>query len=815
MEDTPNLFSDLFAEAESEAPVQSAEPAKPAESAAPAEPAKPTRQKRAKKPAASAASSDSSVSAAPAAAPAASSAETAAASSAPADEAAFFGRAGDAAEAMTPADAEKRMRELEKLVERYAYEYYVLDEPSVPDAEYDRLFNELAELEKRFPALKSPSSPTLRVGGEAKAGFRKVRHAVPMLSIHTETDFSAAGAAAFDERVRSALGLAPEDPPVEYDCELKFDGLALSLRYEKGLLVAASTRGDGTTGEDVTANVRTIRTIPLRIEASDVPAVLEVRGECIMHRSDFEALNRRQLAEGAKTFANPRNAAAGSLRQLDPKVTAGRTLHFYAYCLGEVSEPFAETQSGVLERFESLGFPVAKLRRVVHGPEALAAFHSEVLAKRAELPFDIDGVVYKVNSLALEDELGFLAREPRWACAHKYPPEEALTVVEGIDVQVGRTGKLTPVARLKPVYVGGVTVSNATLHNEDHIAELDLRVGDTVVVRRAGDVIPEVLRVLHERRPEGTVPFEMPKACPVCGSAVIRDEEEKDSRCTGGLFCPAQVKLSLVHFASRRAMGIDGMGEKIAEMLVDEGLVKTPADLYSLTAEALTAATNATAKTDAPEKRMGPKQAANLLASIERSKATTFPRFVFALGCRHVGEATALALAQHFHTLEHLEAAEVEALLEVEDVGEVIAESVHAFFREPHNLEVIGGLVRAGVHWPAAEAPAPEAAPSAVAGKTFVLTGTLPTLTRDEAKDMLIAAGAKVSGSVSKKTDYVLAGADAGSKLAKAEALGVKVIDEAVFRAMLGGAAEAKAEAEAPQQGSLDLGFEEPSPKSE
>lgn len=750
MEDNANLFSDLFAD----------EPEAPASDSSAASAAKPS-------------------------AGAPSEGDSPQAGEAAASEAAFFGRAGAGAAPMSPLEAEKRMRDLEKLVERYAYEYYVLDEPSVPDAEYDRLFNELVELETRFPSLKSPSSPTLRVGGEVKAGFRKVRHAVPMLSIHTETDFSDAGAAAFDERVRSALGLAPEDPPVEYDCELKFDGLALSLRYENGLLVAASTRGDGETGEDVTANVRTIRTIPLRIEAADVPAVLEVRGECIMHRSDFEALNRRQAAEGAKTFANPRNAAAGSLRQLDPKVTAGRPLHFYAYCLGEVSEPFAETQSGVLDRFESLGFPVAKMRRVVSGPEALAAFHRDVLAERGSLPFEIDGVVYKVNSLALESELGFLAREPRWACAHKYPPEEELTVVEGIDVQVGRTGKLTPVARLKPVYVGGVTVSNATLHNEDHIAELDLRVGDTVVVRRAGDVIPEVLRVLHERRPAGTKPFEMPKACPVCGSAVIRDEEEKDSRCTGGLFCPAQVKLSLVHFASRRAMGIDGLGEKIAEMLVDEGLVKTPADLYTLKAEALTAPTNATAQTQEPEKRMGPKQAANLLESIERSKSTTFARFVFALGCRHVGEATALSLAQHFHTLDRLEAAETEALLEVEDVGDVIAESVHAFFREPHNLEVIRGLVAAGVHWPAAAAPAPQAAPSAVAGRTFVLTGTLPTLTRDQAKDMLLAAGAKVSSSVSKKTDYVLAGADAGSKLAKAEALGVKVIDEAVLLDML------------------------------
>lgn len=698
------------------------------------------------------------------------------------DDGDFFGAARAAATDEDRASA--RMRELEALLERYGYEYYVLDQPSVPDSEYDRLYNELVELEKRYPAFRSPSSPTLRVGGAVKAGFVKVTHAVPMLSIHTETDFSAAGAAAFDERVRRDLGLADDAAPVEYDCELKFDGLATNLRYEKGVLVRASTRGDGTTGEDVTANVRTIRTIPLRLDAAAVPAVLEVRGEVIMHRDDFEALNRRQLEAGEKTFANPRNAAAGSLRQLDPKVTAKRRLHFYAYSLGEVSAPFAETQSGVLDRFEALGFPVAKVRRVVKGPQALAEFHDEVLRIRGTLPFDIDGVVYKVNSLALEAELGFVAREPRWACAHKYPPEEALTIVEGIDIQVGRTGKLTPVAKLKPVYVGGVTVSNATLHNEDHVAELDVRVGDTVVVRRAGDVIPEVLRVVPERRPEGTAPFRMPAVCPVCGSAVIRDEEEKDTRCTGGLYCPAQMKLSIVHFASRRAMGIDGLGEKIVEMLVDESLVKTPADLFALTHEALTAPTNATKDAPKPQKRMGPKAALNLLESIEKAKKTTFARFIFALGCRHVGEATALNLATHFGTLAALEAADLSALQAVEDVGEVIAQSVEAFFKEPHNRDVIAALVAAGVVWPAA-APRAAREDSAVAGKTFVLTGTLPGMTRDEAKDRIIAAGGRVSGSVSKKTDYVVAGAEAGSKLAKAESLGVKVIDEEALLALL------------------------------
>ena len=693
----------------------------------------------------------------------------------------FFGRTR-AAE-MTESEAPERMRALEAILERCNYEYYVLDAPTLPDAEYDRLWNELSALEERFPALRSPASPTLRVGGAPRSDLAKVVHEMPMLSIHTETDFSREGAKAFDARVRRELGLDDEAPAVEYDCEMKFDGLAVSLRYEKGVLVRAATRGDGTTGEDVTANVRTIRTIPLRLTDASVPEVLEVRGEVIMHRADFEALNRRQLEAGQKTFVNPRNAAAGALRQLDPKVTAERRLHFYAYSLGVVSGPVpADTQSGILDWFAAIGFPVAGLRRVVSGPEALADFHETVSAERENLPFEIDGVVYKVNRLDRQTLMPSFTPEPRWACAHKSPPQEALTTVEGIDVQVGRTGKLTPVARLKPVFVGGVTVSNATLHNEDHIAELDLRVGDTVVVRRAGDVIPEVLRVVHERRPEGTEPFAMPEHCPICGSATIRDDEEKDTRCTGGLVCPAQMKLSIVHFASRRAAGIDGLGEKIVDMLVEEGLVKTPADLFSLTHEALTAPLTATVGTDKPVKRMGPKAAANLLASLEKAKQTTFARFIYALGCRHVGEATALGLAQHFGTLAKLESATLEELTGVEDVGEVVASSVEAFFREPHNRTVIEALVRAGVTWPAVETKRTD---SAVAGKTFVLTGTLPNLTRDEAKDRLIAAGAKVSGSVSRKTDFVVAGAEAGSKLEKAESLGVRVIDEATLLAML------------------------------
>ena len=670
-------------------------------------------------------------------------------------------------------DERKRARALAETLHRWNYEYYVLDNPSVPDAEYDKAFQELAALEDKYPELKTPTSPTQRVGGEVRSDLGKVKHSVPMLSIHTETDFTDAGASAFDGRVRRELALEDSAPAVTYDCELKFDGLACSLRYEKGRLVSAATRGDGVVGEDVTANVKTIRTIPLEIPEAQLPDVLEVRGEVIMHKADFEALNKRQDDTGEKRFVNPRNAAAGALRQLDSRITATRPLHFYAYSVGEISDSaFASSQTELLDKLKSLGFPVADVRERVAGPAALAAFHRKVAEIRSTLPFEIDGVVYKVDDFELQHRLGFIAREPRWACAHKYPPEEALTVVKAIDVQVGRTGRMTPVARFKPVFVGGVNVSNATLHNADHIAELGLMIGDTVVVRRAGDVIPEVVRVLPERRPADAKTFVMPAVCPVCGSAVVRDEEEKDSRCTGGLVCPAQMKLSLVHFASRRAMGIDGLGEKMVEALVDKGLVKTPSDLYALKLPDVAAMD-----------RMGEKSAANLLAAIEKSKATTLARFIFALGIRHVGESTAHDMAQHFRTLEAIEAATEEQFMEVADVGEVIAESAAAFFKEEHNRQVIDELRAAGVAWPAA---AEEKAVSAVAGKTFVLTGTFPTLSRDAAKDKLIAAGAKVAGSVSKRTNYVVAGTDAGSKLTKAQELGVPVIDEAAMLAMLG-----------------------------
>ena len=668
-------------------------------------------------------------------------------------------------------DIRRRAAEYAKTLHQWNYEYYVLDEPSVPDAEYDRVFRALSRLEGEFPELRSSTSPTQRVGGEVRQDLAKVTHRVPMLSIHTETDFSDEGAYAFDARVRRELGLGEGDAALQYDCELKFDGLACSLRYEKGRLVSAATRGDGVVGEDVTANVKTIRTIPLEVPQALLPEVIEVRGEVIMHKADFERLNERQEAAGEKRFVNPRNAAAGALRQLDSRVTATRPLHFYAYSVGEISESnFAATQAELLDKLKAVGFPVAAVRETVSGPAALAAFHRKVQEIRETLSFEIDGVVYKVNDFELQKRLGFLSREPRWACAHKYPPEEALTVVKAVDVQVGRTGRLTPVARFEPVFVGGVNVSNATLHNADHVAELGLMIGDTVVVRRAGDVIPEVVRVMTDRRPPTARPFVMPTVCPVCGSAVVRDEEEKDSRCTGGLVCPAQMKLSLVHFASRRAMGIDGLGEKMVNLLVDKGLVRTPADLYALKLTDV-----------AGLERMGEKSAANLLDAVERSKTTTLARFLFALGIRHVGESTALDMAQHFKTLEALEKATKEDFLEVDDVGEVIAESAQAFFEEAHNRRVIEELVAAGVHWPAAQ----ETGTSAVAGKTFVLTGTLPTMSRDEAKDLLIAAGAKVSGSVSKRTNYLVAGAEAGSKLAKVEALGVPVIDEETLRSML------------------------------
>ncbi|SDV47485.1 NAD-dependent DNA ligase LigA [Chitinasiproducens palmae] len=656
-------------------------------------------------------------------------------------------------------------------LERFNYAYYVLDEPVVPDAEYDRLFAELSALEAAHPEAFDPDSPTQRVGGEAASGFESVVHTVPMLSLNN--GFDDESVRAFDKRAADTL----DRTMVEYACELKFDGLAISLRYEDGRLVRGATRGDGATGEDVTANLRTVRSIPLRLKGKP-PAVLEVRGEVLMFKRDFEKLNARQLEAGERPFANPRNAAAGSLRQLDPAVTAKRPLSFFTYGIGVLEgQEMPDTHSGLLDWYAGMGLPVNGERRVVAGADGLLAFFADIGARRAALPYDIDGVVYKVNRREEQATLGFVSRAPRFALAHKFPAETAVTRVEAIDVQVGRTGAITPVARLAPIAVGGVTVTNATLHNEDEIARKDVRVGDSVIVRRAGDVIPEVVSVLAERRPDDARPFRMPTHCPVCGSAIERLPDESVARCTGGLICAAQRKQALWHFAQRRALDIDGLGDKIIDQLVEQNLVRTPADLFRLGVSALAALD-----------RFAEKSAQNLHGALEKAKATTLPRLIFALGIRHVGESTARDLARHFGNLDALMAADVAQLLEVRDVGPAVAESVANFFREPHNVEAIEQLRATGVHWP--EGPPAQAAPAgALSGKTAVLTGTLPTLTREAAKAMLEAAGAKVSGSVSKKTDFVVAGEDAGSKLEKAVALGVTVLDEAGMLALLNGEA--------------------------
>lgn len=684
--------------------------------------------------------------------------------------------------APTPQQA-ARARWLREQLHHHAYLYYVLDAPEIPDAEYDKLFAELQQLEEACPALCTPDSPTQRVIGQVLDGFFPVHHAVPMRSIRTETDYSSAGAEAFDQRIRKELGLQANDDPVQYQAELKFDGLAVNLRYENGVLVQAATRGDGETGEDVTQNIRTIQQIPLRLHMTTPPTVLEVRGEVYMRRDDFEALNalqRQKIAQGKKnekTFVNPRNAAAGALRQLDPAIARKRPLSFFAYGKGDVQQwpQQPETQSGMLDAFQEMGLPVCEHRAIVRGAQGLAAFHQKMAVLRDTLPFDIDGVVYKVNRLALQEQLGFVSREPRWAVAHKYPAQEQITVVQAIDVQVGRTGKLTPVAKLAPVFVGGVTITNATLHNEDEVQRKDVRVGDTVVVRRAGDVIPEVVSVVADKRPATTEPFVMPTACPVCGSEIERLEGEVDTRCTAGLFCSAQRKQAFLHFSQRRALDIENLGEKLVDQLVEGGLVQTLPDLYHLQLQSLAALD-----------RMAEKSAQNLLDSLEKSKTTTLARFIYGLGIRHVGETTAKDLARHFGNLDALMAADEATLLQVNDVGPVVSASIQHFFAEPHNRDIIAKLRAAGLHWPEQETPLHQpAAALPLSGKTFVLTGTLPTLGREQAKDMLEAAGAKVSGSVSKKTSYVVAGSEAGSKLEKAQELGIPVLDEAGMLALI------------------------------
>ena len=654
-----------------------------------------------------------------------------------------------------------RVNKLRADIEQHNYHYYVLDQPVIPDAEYDRLFQELQQLEQRYPQLVTPDSPTQRVGAAPLLDFAQVTHRTPMLSLNNA--FADDAVTAFDRRVREALGHVL----VEYAAEPKFDGLAVSLTYAKGLLATGATRGDGYTGEDVTANLRTIRAIPLKLRATHPPDLLEVRGEVLMLKADFEQLNRTQRGRGEREFANPRNAAAGSLRQLDPRITLTRRLTFYAYGTGAPIAGKLRRHSQVLDRLVELGFPVTAERKVVTGVAGLLDYYRALGARREQLPFEIDGVVYKVNDLAGQNALGFVSRAPRFAVAHKFPAAEAATVVEGIDVQVGRTGALTPVARLQPVFVGGVTVTNATLHNEDEVHRKDIRVGDTVVVRRAGDVIPEVVRTIAAKRPARTHRFVLPVRCPVCGSAVRRSEDEAVARCTAGLFCPAQRKQALLHFASRRALDIEGLGEKLVEQLVDNQVVRTPADLYKLGSAGL-----------AGLERMAEKSAGNLVAAIEQSKHTTLARFIYALGIRNVGESTAQDLARCFGSIERLAAADAETLQQVPDVGPVVAHSIAGFFAEPHNRKVIEQLLAAGVSF-AETAPRQLDTASPVYGKTFVLTGALPHLTRDEAQQKIRDHGGKVSGSVSKQTDYVVAGTDPGSKYDKALELGVTILDEA------------------------------------
>lgn len=674
---------------------------------------------------------------------------------------------------------------LREQLRRYAHRYYVLDDPEVPDAEYDRLFQELQAIEAAHPELLTVDSPTQRVIGKVLDGFMVVRHTVPMLSIRTETDTQGSGAVSFDARVRRELGLDEAAAPVDYVAELKFDGLAINLRYEHGVLVQAATRGDGERGEDVTQNIRTIAQIPLRLEGIDA-AVLEVRGEVYMRRDRFEAMNERQrelIAQGAKnekTFVNPRNAAAGAVRQLDPAVAAKRPLNFFAYSFGDVQGWYIPaTQSGLLDAFARMGLPVSTDHGLVHGAAGLVEFHDAIARKRDALPFDIDGVVYKVNDRALQQRLGFVSREPRWAVAHKYPAQEQLTRLRGIDIQVGRTGKLTPVAKLKPVFVGGTTVSNATLHNEDETRRKDVRIGDTVIVRRAGDVIPEVVGVVLDRRPsDAGPPFDLYRQlggrCPVCGSAIAREEGEANWRCSGGLFCAAQRKEALLHYASRRAMDVEGLGGKLVDQLVDGGLIRTLPDLYKMGLTTLSELA-----------RMGEKSATNVLKGLEQSKHTTLARFLFALGIRQIGETTAKDLARHFGSLDRVMDASVEQLLEVNDVGPIVAQSIRSFFDQPHNREVVEQLRACGVTWPEDDGTA-DRSPKPLAGQTFVLTGTLPTMTREAAQARIEALGGKVAGSVSKKTNWVVAGEGAGSKLEKAVGLGVAVVDEVGLVSMLG-----------------------------
>jgi len=690
-------------------------------------------------------------------------------------------------------EAEARAEALRLQLRHHAERYYVHDAPEISDAAYDTLYQELEAIEAAHPALTRADSPTQRVIGAVLDGLKPVRHAVPMLSIKTETDYSEAGAFKFDAAVRKALDLPGDAPPVGYAAELKFDGLAINLRYEHGVLVQAATRGDGETGEDVMHTVGTIPGIPRRLRGAAAP-VLEVRGEVFMRRSAFEALNERQREAGAKVFVNPRNAAAGIVRALDPQVARQRPLDFYAYGLGDTQGwAVPATHTGMLDALAVLGFPISDERQRVEGPEGLAAFHARIAAARDALPFEIDGVVYKVDDRALQQQLGFKSREPRWAVAHKYPAQELATLLNDIEIQVGRTGKLTPVAKLAPVFVGGTTVSNATLHNVFELRRKGVRIGDTVIVRRAGDVIPEVVGRVNPTRPSYVPNFRMPRACPVCASPVAREQGGMDHRCTGGLFCAAQRKQALLHFAGRRAMDIEGLGDKLVDQLVDGGIVRTLPELYTL----------GVAKLSVLE-RMAQKSAANLVEALEQSKQTTLARFLYGLGIRQVGEATAKDLARHFGKLDPVMDATVEQLLAVNDVGPIVAQAIHGFFAQPHHREIVELLREKppgiGITWPEHDGTRDTSAPLPLAGKTLVLTGTLPTLSREHAKALIEAAGGKVAGSVSKKTHAVVAGVEAGSKLDKARELGVSVLDEAGLYALLAGPSAPESSATSTQE---------------
>ncbi|HEY9049944.1 MAG TPA: NAD-dependent DNA ligase LigA [Gammaproteobacteria bacterium] len=662
--------------------------------------------------------------------------------------------------------AATKIEQLRQQLNHHNYQYYVLDAPEVPDAEYDRLYRELQSLEKQFPELITTDSPTQRVGDVPLSSFAQVKHEIPMLSL--DNVFNEQELRDFYRRIQQRLDT---EQSIEFAAEPKLDGLAVSLLYEKGVLVRAGTRGDGTTGEDITQNIRTIHSIPLHL-MGDVPEILEVRGEVFMPRAGFEELNRKAREKDEKVFVNPRNAAAGSLRQLDPRITASRPLAMYCYAVGRVEpQQKLKTHAEMLDMLLHFGLPVCRERAVVEGVEGCIDYFNAMAEKRNALPYEIDGIVYKVNRLDWHKTLGFVAKAPRWAIAHKFPAQEEMTTINGIEFQVGRTGALTPVARLEPVFVGGVTVSNATLHNMDEIERKDVRVGDQVIVRRAGDVIPEVVSVVPGSRQKGAKKIQLPAKCPVCGSDVEREEGEAIARCSGGLYCGAQRKESIKHFASRKAMDIDGLGDKLVEQLVDEKLINHVDDLYRLTLEQL-----------ASLERMGEKSASNLVAALEKSKHTTLQRFIYALGIREVGEATALMLSQHFGSLDALMKADAEELQTVQDVGPIVASHIERFFQQQHNLDVINKLIAAGVSWDDIEKP--QASEQSLAGLTFVLTGAL-SISRDEAKQMLQAKGAKVAGSVSKKTDYVVAGESAGSKAAKAEELGVKIIDEQAMMDLL------------------------------